>query len=78
MLGLLPLAGSGEVLVDEGQNTAARDSRAHEHVELLVPTDRELQVAGRDALDAEVLGGIACASRSCACEGSEVNGVKRW
>ena len=40
------------------QYASERDGGADQRVELLVAADRELQVAGRDALDLEVLGGI--------------------
>ena len=41
------------------QHTAKGDRRADQRVEFLVATDGQLQVAGRDALDFEVFGGIA-------------------
>ena len=47
-----------ERLVNVRDNTAAGDRGLDERVELLVATDGELQVARRDALDLEVLGGI--------------------
>ena len=42
-----------------GQDAAESDGGADEGVELLIAADGELQVAGRDALDLEVLGGVA-------------------
>lgn len=46
-------------LVDVRDDAAARDRRLDERVELLVAADGELQVARGDALDLEVLGGVA-------------------
>lgn len=46
-------------LVDVGQNTTASDGGTDEQVELLVATDRELQVARRDTLHSQILGGVA-------------------
>lgn len=43
---------------EEGE-TAAGDGGLDEGVQLLVPADGEVEVAGRDALDLEVLGGVA-------------------
>lgn len=40
------------------QYTSEGDGRADQRVELLVAADGELQVAGRDALDLEILGGV--------------------
>ena len=48
-----------ERLVDVGDHTATGDGRLDERVELLVATDGELEVARRDALHLEVLGGVA-------------------
>lgn len=45
--------------VDAGEDTTKGDGGADEGVELLVTTDGELQVAGRDTLDLEVLCGVA-------------------
>ena len=42
-----------------GQYTTKRNGRADERVELLVSTNGELQVARGDALDVQVLGGVA-------------------
>lgn len=41
-----------------GQNTTECNGGTDEGVELLVTTDGELQMTGRDTLDLEVLGGI--------------------
>lgn len=48
-----------EGLVDVGDDTAASDGGLDQGVELLVAADGELQVAGSDALDLEVLRGVA-------------------
>jgi hypothetical protein len=42
-----------------GDNTAASDGGLDEGVKLFVTTDGELQVTRGDALDLEVLGGVA-------------------
>ena len=42
-----------------GQDSAKGDGRADKRVELFVTADGELQVAGRDALDLQVFGGVA-------------------
>lgn len=42
------------------QNTSKGDGGANERVEFLVTADGELEMAWRDALDLEVLGGVAC------------------
>ena len=44
--------------MDVRDDTAARNGRLDERVQLLVTTDGELQVARRDALDAQVLGRV--------------------
>ena len=44
--------------MDVRDDTAARDGGLDQRVELLVTTDGELQVARRDALDAQVLGRV--------------------
>lgn len=41
-----------------GQDTTKGDGGTDQGVELFVTTDGELQVAGRDTLDFEILGGI--------------------
>ena len=41
------------------QHTAKRDGGSDQRIQLLVATDRELQVAGRDALDFQVFGRVA-------------------
>jgi hypothetical protein len=45
--------------VDVRDDASARDGALDERVELLVPADGELQVARGDALDLEVLAGVA-------------------
>lgn len=40
--------------------TAPSDGGFDERVELLVPSDGKLQMAGRDALHLQVLGGVTC------------------
>lgn len=47
-----------ESLVDVWDNTTAGNSGLDEGIELLVTTDSELQVAGSNAFDLEILGGI--------------------
>ena len=59
LVALLVLALVDERLVDVRDDTAARDGRLDERVELLVTADRELQVAGSDPLHLEVLGRVA-------------------
>lgn len=46
--------------VDVWQDTSESDCCANECVEFLVTTNGELKVARRDALDLEILGGVAC------------------
>jgi len=61
-LGLSRLHGlllDDERLVDVRNDTAARDRRLDERVELLVAADGQLQVARVDALHLEVLAGVA-------------------
>lgn len=41
-----------------GQDTTKGDGGANERIEFLVTADRQLQMAGGDALDLEILGGI--------------------
>lgn len=41
-----------------GQDTTEGDGGSDEGVKLLVTTDSELEVAGSDALDLEILGGV--------------------
>lgn len=57
-LGLLLLDLEEQRTVDVWQDTTEGDGRADQSVELFVTTDGELKVAGRDALDLEVLGGV--------------------
>ena len=45
--------------VDVWQDTTKRDGRADQCIQLLVSSDRELQVARRDTLHFEILGGVA-------------------
>ena len=45
--------------VDVRQDTTERDRGPNKGVEFLVAADGELEMAGRDALDFEVLGGVA-------------------
>lgn len=47
-------------LVDVGDHTTASDGRLDEGIELLVTADSELQVAGGNTLDFQVLRSIAC------------------
>lgn len=44
--------------IDVRENTTKGDGRTNQGVQFLVATDSELQVAGGDALDLQVLGGI--------------------
>lgn len=46
--------------VDVWQDTSEGDGGADECIEFLVAADCELQVTWRDALDFEILGGVAC------------------
>ena len=46
--------------MDVRDDTTAGDGGLDEGIEFLVTTDGELQVARSDALDLEVLAGIAC------------------
>ena len=48
-----------EGLVDVRDDTTAGDSGFNKRVELFVTADGQLQVAWGDALDLEVLGGVA-------------------
>lgn len=49
-----------ESLVDVRDHTAASDRGLDQSVELLVTADGELQVTGSNALDLQVLRGVAC------------------
>ncbi len=51
---------SSQALMDERQNTTARDRSTHERVEFLVTPNRKLQVPRRDALDTKILRRVAC------------------
>lgn len=46
--------------VDVRQNTTKGDRGVNESIKLLVTSDGELQVSGCNALDLEILGGVAC------------------
>jgi hypothetical protein len=59
LLVLLVAALVDQRLVDVRNDTTTGDRRLDQRVELLVAADGELQVARRDALDLEVLGGVA-------------------
>jgi len=59
LLALLLLDLEQQGAIDVGQDAAEGDGGADEGVELLVAADGELQVARGDALDLEVLGGVA-------------------
>ena len=45
--------------IDMRQHASERDRRPDQRIQLLVTADRELQVAGRDALHLEIFGGVA-------------------
>lgn len=49
---------NGTHLVDVGKDSSSGDGGADERVELLVSSDGELQMTGRDTLHAEILGGV--------------------
>jgi len=49
-----------EGLVDVWDDTTTGDGGLNEGIKLLVTADSKLQVAGSDALNFEVLAGIAC------------------
>jgi hypothetical protein len=51
-----------EGLVDVGDHAAAGDGPLDEGVDLLVPSNGELEVARGDALDLEVLAGVPLGS----------------
>jgi len=46
--------------VDVGDHTTSGDGSLDEGVELLVSSDGQLQMSGRDSLDLQVLGGVTC------------------
>ena len=46
--------------MDVWQHTTTGNRSANQRIQLLVTTDGELQVTGRDTLDAQVLRGVAC------------------
>jgi hypothetical protein len=49
-----------ECAVDVRQNTTKGNRGVNKSIKLLVTSDSELQVSGCNALDLEILGGIAC------------------
>ena len=55
LLGLL----REEVLVDVGDHTTTGDGGVNELIKLLITTNGKLQVARRDTLEVEILGGVA-------------------
>lgn len=58
LLALLLLHLEEQRAVDPGQDTAERDGGADQGIQLFVAADGQLQVAGGDTLDLEVLGGV--------------------
>lgn len=62
LLLLLDLEQQGTV--DVGQDTSKGNGGTDQRVELFVATDGELQVAGGDALDLEILGGVLTRGKS--------------
>jgi hypothetical protein len=59
LLGLLGLNFEQERAVDVWQDTTERDGGANQRIELLVTADGEQQMTRGDALDLEILGGVA-------------------
>jgi hypothetical protein len=57
-----------ECAVDVRQNTTKGNRGVNESIKLLVTSDGELQVSGRDTLDLEILGGIACKFEDFGCQ----------
>jgi hypothetical protein len=57
-----------ECAVDVRQNTTEGNRGVNESIKLLVTSDGELQVSGRDTLDLEILGGIACKFEDFGCQ----------
>ena len=57
-----------ESLVDVWDDTTTGDGGLNKGIKLLVTADRKLQVAGSDALNFEVLAGIACKLKNLSCE----------
>jgi len=78
LLSLLLLYLQQQRSVDMRQHTSKRNSRPDQRVQLLVTADRELQMAGSDALDLEILGRVASQFKDFGGEifedGSEVDG----
>lgn len=60
LLSLLLLDLQEKRAVDVRQDTTKGNGRANESIQLLVTSDGKLQVARRDTLDLEILGGVAC------------------
>ena len=60
------------------QDTAEGDGGSDQSVELLVAANGELKMTGRDTLDFEILGGVACEFEDFSGEvfenGSDVDG----
>jgi hypothetical protein len=52
------MGGNGTHLVDVGKDSSSGDGGADERVELLVSSDGELQMTGRDTLHSKILGGV--------------------
>lgn len=50
---------SDEGLVDVGDDSTSGNGRLDQGVQLLVSTDGQLEMTGRDPLDLQVLGGVA-------------------
>lgn len=60
--------------VDVRQDTTKRNRGADQSIELLVTTDRQLQVAGGDTLDLQILGSVACQLQHFGCQVLEHGG----
>ena len=64
--------------VDVWQDTAEGNGGSDQSVELLVASNGELKMTGRDTLDFEILGGVACEFENFSGEvfenGSDVDG----
>lgn len=60
LLLLLQVGLVDEGLVDVGDDTAASNGGLDQCIQLLVSADGQLQMAGRDALHLQVLGGVSC------------------
>ena len=57
-----------EGLVDVGDDSASSNGRLDQGVQLLVSSDRQLQMPRRDPLHLQVLGGVACQLKHLNCE----------